>query len=55
MVLANRDVTEQMATEITTVSVHPDRAQALREFRDAHDELRTLDDALGELLNRRGE
>jgi len=41
--------------EITTVSVHPERAEGLREFRDSRDDLSTLDDALGELLNQRGE
>lgn len=39
-----------MATTITTISVHPDRAEALREFRDRRD-LPTLDAAVGELLN----
>jgi len=43
-----------MATEITTVSVHPERAEALRELRDER-ELASLDAALEELLNRRGE
>jgi len=40
--------------EYTTVSVHPDRADGLREFRDRQD-LSTLDDALGELLSESGE
>ena len=43
-----------MATSITTISVHPDRADQLREFRDKR-ELSSLDDALGELLDQRGE
>jgi len=41
-----------MPTEITTVSVHPDRADKLREFRDER-ELPTLDAALKELLDER--
>jgi len=40
-----------MGMKITTVSVHPERAEGLREFRDEN-ELESLDDALGELLNR---
>jgi len=43
-----------MPVEITTLSVHPDRAERLREFRDSRDDISTLDDALGELLNQRG-
>ena len=43
-----------MAQAITTVSVLPERAEALREYRDEHG-LRSLDVARGELLNERGE
>jgi len=43
-----------METQITTVSVHPERAEELREFRDER-ELSSLDAALEELLNQRGE
>lgn len=43
-----------MATSITTVSVHPERAEMLREFRDDRD-LSSMDAALEELLNQRGE
>ena len=43
-----------MATTTTTVTVHPERAEALREFRD-EEELPSMDAALEELLNRRGE
>ena len=43
-----------MATTITTVSVHADRAEALREYRDEH-ELPSMDAALEDLLNRRGQ
>lgn len=43
-----------MATTITTVSVHPERADALREFRDEH-ELPNMDAALEQLLSDRGE
>lgn len=39
---------------ITTVSVHPDRAEALREYRDQRD-LPSLDAAVEELLNQRSE
>jgi len=39
-----------MATTITTMSVHPERVEALKEYRDKHD-LPTLDAALGKLLN----
>lgn len=42
-----------MPSRITTLSVHPDRAEQLRELRD-EEELDTLDAALDELLNRRG-
>ena len=42
-----------METTITTVSVHPKRADRLREFRDEHD-LPNMDAALEELLNQRG-
>ena len=38
-----------MATTITTVSVHDERAEALREYRDEH-ELPSMDAALEELL-----
>lgn len=37
--------------EITTISVAPDRAQALREIRDQRD-LRSMDEALETVLNR---
>jgi hypothetical protein len=43
-----------MPRTVTTVSVHPDRAEKLREIRDEED-LPNLDAALGEILNRRGE
>lgn len=43
-----------MATTITTVSVHAERAEALREYRDEHD-LPSMDAALESLLNQRGE
>lgn len=43
-----------MATKITTVSVHPERAEKLRDFRDER-ELPNMDAALEELLNRRRE
>ncbi|WP_254538942.1 hypothetical protein [Halomarina litorea] len=43
-----------MATTITTISVHAERAEALREVRDEHD-LPSMDAALEELLNQRGE
>lgn len=43
-----------MATTITTVSVHADRAEALREYRDEH-ELPSMDAALEQLLSDRGE
>lgn len=38
-----------MATTITTVSVHAERADSLREYRDEH-ELPSMDAALEELL-----
>lgn len=38
-----------MATTITTVSVHAERAEALREYRDEH-ELPSMDAALEKLL-----
>jgi len=38
-----------MPTEITTVTVRPERADALREFRDENG-LSSLDAAVGELL-----
>ncbi len=44
-----------MPTEITTVSVHPQRAEKLREFRDSQDDVSTLDEALGQLLREKGE
>jgi hypothetical protein len=43
-----------MPTTITTVSVRPERAEALRAYRDEHNH-RSLDAALDELLNERGE
>ncbi|MDL0123513.1 hypothetical protein [Halobacterium salinarum] len=43
-----------MATTITTVSVHAERAEALREYRDEH-ELPSMDAALEQLLSDRGE
>jgi len=44
-----------MATTITTLSVHPDRAEALRGYRDERD-LPSIDAALEDLLlNQRGE
>jgi len=43
-----------MPSTITTVSVHPDRAEALREVRDER-ELSSIDAALEELLNGRRE
>jgi len=43
-----------MPRTVTTVSVHPDHADRLREIRDEED-LPNLDAALGELLNQRGE
>jgi len=43
-----------MATTITTVSVHAERADALREYRDAH-ERKSMDAALEQLLSERGE
>lgn len=42
-----------MGSRITTVSVHPDRADALREVRDEND-LPNLDAALGMLLKQEG-
>ncbi len=43
-----------MAVTITTVSVHAERAEALREYRDTHG-LPSMDAALEELLNQRRE
>lgn len=43
-----------MPRTVTTVSVHPKKAEALREIRDERD-LPNLDAALGEVLNQRGE
>lgn len=43
-----------MPRTVTTVSVHPDRAEKLREIRDAEG-LPNLDAALGEVLNQRRE
>lgn len=40
-----------MGVEITTISVHPDAAEQLRDFRDEND-LANLDSAVRELLNR---
>jgi hypothetical protein len=42
-----------MATEISTVSVHPDRHEALRDVRDEND-LPSLDAALGKVLRDAG-
>lgn len=39
-----------MAVEVTTITVHPDRAEGLRELRDDHD-LPSMDAALKELLH----
>lgn len=44
----------EMPRTVTTVSVHPDRADKLREIRD-EEGLPNLDAALGEILNQRGE
>jgi len=43
-----------MATTITTVSVHAERAEALRNYRDTH-ELKSMDAALEQLLSEREE
>lgn len=43
-----------MAVEVTTISVHPDRRDGLKQYRDEH-ELPTLDAALAELLCRERE
>jgi hypothetical protein len=43
-----------MATDFTTISVHPPRASELREYRDTHNHP-SLDAALDELLSQRGE
>ena len=51
MVHALHNLTDRMATTITTVSVHAERAEALREYRDDHD-LPSMDAALAELLSR---
>lgn len=45
---------ERMPRTITTLSVHPDRAEKLREIRDERN-LPNLDAALGEVLRERGE
>jgi hypothetical protein len=42
-----------MPSTITTVSVHPERAEALREYRDER-ELSSMDAALEQLLSERG-
>ena len=44
-----------MPTTITTISVRPNRRDRLKEFRDKHDGLSTMDEALDELLSQRGE
>ena len=41
-----------MARTVTTVAVHPDRAEELKEVRDDHD-LPNLDAALGRVLKER--
>ena len=41
-----------MPRTVTTLSVHPDRAEELREVRDKHD-LPSLDAALGRVLKER--
>jgi len=43
-----------MAHKVTTLSVHPDRAERLRDIRDEQ-ELGSLDAALEQLLNERRE
>jgi hypothetical protein len=43
-----------MATTTTTVTVHAERAEGLREYRDEH-ELPSMDAALEQLLSDRGE
>jgi len=43
-----------MARTVTTLTVHPDRAERLREIRDERD-LPNLDAALGAVLKERGE
>ena len=43
-----------MGTRITTVTVHPERAEELRELRDERG-LSSMDAALEELLNHRSE
>lgn len=47
-------VSSHMAVQVTTISVHPDRADGLRDFRDEND-FGSLDAALAELLSREGE
>jgi hypothetical protein len=42
-----------MPSTITTITVRPDRAERLKEFRDER-ELSSLDAALDELLSQRG-
>ena len=54
MPLASQYRYERMATTTTTVTVHAERAEALREYRDAH-ELPSMDAALEQLLSDRGE
>ena len=54
MYLASQYRYERMATTTTTVTVHAERAEALREYRDAH-ELPSMDAALEQLLSDRGE
>jgi hypothetical protein len=41
---------DERMPRITTMSVHPERVEALKEYRDQHD-LRSLDAALDDLLN----
>jgi len=38
----------------TTLNVHPDKADVLREIKREND-LRSIDEALGEVLNERGD
>jgi hypothetical protein len=54
MVKGDRISAERMPSTITTISVHPNRAEKLREYRDRHDHP-TLDAAVDDLLNQGGE
>jgi len=54
MVQAVSNSHERMPSTITTISVHPNRAEALREYRDQHD-LSTLDAAVDDLLSQGGD